>query len=143
MADNWNFNERLLVSWKWLLLKMIICRSLETEIKNNQYFCIRDYSVYSTNNFLSPIFSPYIYKVWSMLHHGSVGRVQSKECYFMFTYTSAFFIVFIIFISFFGEASNFHNRILISQKSELVIRSCQWNFMYNLFSYSFSSRGNV
>ena len=41
--------------------------------------------------FLSPIFPP-IFKVWSMLHHGSVGQVQSKECYFKFTYT--FFRVF-------------------------------------------------
>ena len=28
-----------------------------------------------------------ISKVWSMLHHRSVGQVQIKECYFIFTYT--------------------------------------------------------
>ena len=36
-----------------------------------------------------------ISKVSSMLHHGSVGQVHSKECYFMFTYTFwHFFVVF-------------------------------------------------
>ena len=28
-----------------------------------------------------------ISKVWSMLHQGSLGQVQHKECYFIFTYT--------------------------------------------------------
>ena len=73
--------------------------------------------------------------VWSMLHHRSVGQVQSKECCFMFRYTFlSFFVgfhqklyVFIIFISFFYEVSNFHNRILTKQKPELLIRNCQWN----------------
>ena len=50
-----------------------------------------------------------ISKVWSMLHHGLVGRVQNKQSYCMFTYTfAAIFCVlfhqkiciFIIFISF-------------------------------------------
>ena len=67
-----------------------------------------------------------ISQVSSMLHHGSVGQVQSKECYFIITYTFlAFFCcftskicVFIIFISFFDEVSNFGNRILNSQKPE-------------------------
>ena len=36
-----------------------------------------------------------ISKDWSMLHHGSVGRVQSKGGYFMFTY--AFFGIFWFF----------------------------------------------
>ena len=36
-----------------------------------------------------------ISKDWSMLHHGSVGRVQSKEGYFMFTW--AFFGIFLFF----------------------------------------------
>ena len=36
-----------------------------------------------------------ISKVWGMLHHGSVGRVQSEECYFMFPCTFlAFFCCF-------------------------------------------------
>ena len=61
-----------------------------------------------------PIISycPYVLriaKVWSMLPLGSVDRVQSKECYFMFTYAFLkFFVVvfhpnicvFCIFISF-------------------------------------------
>ena len=38
---------------------------------------------------------PRISKVSSMLHHESVGRVRSKECYFIFTYTLlAFFCCF-------------------------------------------------
>ena len=48
-----------------------------------------------------------------MLHHGSVGRVQSQECYFMFSSIDVFFVnfhkkklVFIVFISFFNEVSN-------------------------------------
>ena len=36
-----------------------------------------------------------IFKVWSMLHHGSVGRVQCKECCYVFTFTLlAFFVVY-------------------------------------------------
>ena len=50
-----------------------------------------------------------ISKVWGILHHGSVGRVQSKECYFMFSSTFLAFLllffikelVFKIFITFF------------------------------------------
>ena len=50
-----------------------------------------------------------ISKVWSMLHHGLVGRVQNKQSYCMFTYTFAAIFsvlfhqkicVFIIFVSF-------------------------------------------
>ena len=36
-----------------------------------------------------------IFKVWSMLHHESLGRIQSKDCYFMVTYT--FLVFFVIF----------------------------------------------
>ena len=35
----------------------------------------------------------------------------------------------IIFISCFDEVSNFPNRILTSQKAQLVIKNCQWNCM--------------
>ena len=49
-----------------------------------------------------------------------MGRVySSKECYFIFTLTCFFhqkICAFIIFISFFDEASNFRNRILTNQK---------------------------
>ena len=37
--------------------------------------------------------------------------------------------VFIIFISFFDEMSNFHNRVLTSQKQESAIINCQWSCM--------------
>ena len=81
-------------------------------------------------------------KVWSMLHHGSVGRVQIKNatlsvlssdiCYAFFSYFFSFhheICVFIIFISFFDEVANFQNRILTSQKQKLVIRIFQSNFV--------------
>ena len=37
-------------------------------------------------------------KVWSMWHPASVGRVQNKECYFMFPYN---FLGFLLLLSFF------------------------------------------
>ena len=42
-----------------------------------------------------------------MQHHSSVWRVQSKEYYFMFTYTFVHFLIKEIFISFFDEALSF------------------------------------
>ena len=75
-------------------------------------------------------------EVWSMLHHGSVGRIQSKQCnsLFAFPFFGIAFVVFhqeicafIIFTSFFDEVSNFRYRILTNQKLELVIRNCQRN----------------
>ena len=66
------------------------------------------------------------------------GRVPSKECYSIFTYIFwHFFVVFhqkncifVIFISFFDEKSNFRNRILTNQRHELVIRNSQWKGMF-------------
>ena len=53
-------------------------------------------------------------KVWSMLHLGSVGQVQSKESCFMFT--DMFLVKKVVFLSFsflfLIEVSNFYNRIL-------------------------------
>ena len=85
------------------------------------------------------------FKVWSILHQGPVERVQNKECYFMSSYAflAFFFVVvvvvvvvlhfkscvFIIFISFFDEVSNFRYVILTNQKQDSVIRNCQRNFM--------------
>ena len=73
-----------------------------------------------------------ISKIWSILHHGSVGQFQSKECYYMLTYTfwHLFLVfqqnlcVFIIFISFYDEVSNLRNRILTNEKPELMRRNC-------------------
>ena len=58
-----------------------------------------------------------------------------KNCYLMLSCAFlAFFVVFhykicvfIIFISFFDEVSNFRNRILTNQKRELAVSNCQWN----------------
>ena len=78
-------------------------------------------------NFSSPMF-PQISKVWSMLYHRSVRRVQSKQCSSLFTDT--FFGIFLFlfikklvyhFTFFFWQVSNFRNRILTNQKPELVI----------------------
>ena len=85
----------------------------------------------------------HISKVSSMLyHHGSVGQVHSKECYFIFTCT--FLTFFCCFSSknlcsyqfhfFFDEVSNFGSRILTNQKPEQVIKNCQWNCMLLLTS---------
>ena len=50
-----------------------------------------------TENFLSPIFTPYLVsKFWVCYIHGSEEQVQSKECYYMFTDT--FFLLLLIFI---------------------------------------------
>ena len=37
-------------------------------------------------------------KVWSMLHHGLVGRVQSKKFHFKFTYTFLAFVVVVVVV---------------------------------------------
>ena len=74
-------------------------------------------------------------KVWSMLHHGSVGRVQIKNATLsvlssdIFYAFCSYFLVFIMNISFFDEVANFQNRILTSQKQKLVIRIFQSNFV--------------
>ena len=47
-------------------------------------------------------------KVWSMIHHGSVGWSQNKECYFLLSYT------FLTFFCLFA----FHNKI------------CFYNFLF-------------
>ena len=75
-------------------------------------------------------------KVWSILQHGSVDRVQNKEysILYAFFYFFKFFdvfhykiCVFIISTSFFDRISNFRNRILTNQKQVLLVRNCQWN----------------
>ena len=71
---------------------------------------------------------------------GQWGELRKKNATLWFTYTFLEFLfvavvfhqnfsVSTIFISFFDKASNLHNRILTNQKSELVIRNCQWNCM--------------
>ena len=84
-----------------------------------------------------PMYLLCLSKVWSILHHELVERVQKKECYFMLPCVFLAFLVifhhkicvFIIFISFFDEASNFCHRISTNKKQELVIYNSQWNYM--------------
>ena len=67
---------------------------------------------------------------------GQLGRFRVKKCCFLFLYVfwhffAVFhqnFFVFIIFISFLDEVSNFCNRTLTNQKLELVI-IFQWTCM--------------
>ena len=64
-----------------------------------------------------------ISKVLSVLHHRSVGQVQSKKMLlYVYLYFCGVFLlsfikkfVFIIFISFSDEVPNFRNKILINQ----------------------------
>ena len=79
-----------------------------------------------------------------MLHHGSVERVENENttlCFhliFFWHFVNVFhqkICVFIIFISFFDEASNFRNRIMTNQKLGLVVQNCQGNFIYNTTTY--------
>ena len=94
----------------------------------------------STDNFLLLNFLRAC-KVWSLLHHGSLEQVQSRECYIMFKYTSLGFFccfsskkcVFIIFISFFDKLSNFCNRILANQKPKSLKKNCLWSCMLMIF----------
>ena len=67
-------------------------------------------------------------KVWSMLHHGSVGWVSNKECYYMFTYTflvflSLFFIikfVLLLFLFLFLIKSQISTTIRINQSETWI-----------------------
>ena len=70
-----------------------------------------------------PIYFFRLSKLWSISHHGSVGRGH-KKCYLMLF---LFFIIKFVFLSFFffDEVSNFRNRILTNQKRELVVSNCQ------------------
>ena len=94
----------------------------------------------STDNFLSPMFSP-ISKVWSVVHHWSVGQVQSKECCFVFSYIYFWhfylfiylFILFFIFhqiICVFIIFIYFADEVLVFSEPEMLIRNCQWNCMF-------------
>ena len=56
-----------------------------------------------------------ISKIWSMLHHGPVGQFQSKECYYMLTYT--FLAYFSCFSAKFMYFYHFHIFLWWSIKS--------------------------
>ena len=44
------------------------------------------------------LYSNRLFKVWSMLHHKSVGWVQNKGCSFIFKYAFFFVFLFLFFI---------------------------------------------
>ena len=76
------------------------------------------------------------YEVRSIFHQWSVARIQSKECYFMITYTFLTFFVVLhqknMFLSF--SFFFFSYCVLKSMKSLTIltrydtIKSCRWNF---------------
>ena len=82
----------------------------------------------------TPIYFLRLSKVWSISHHGSVGRGH-KKCYLLlflffiikFVFLSFSFLSFFLSFFFFDEVSNFRNRILTNQKRELVVSNCQLN----------------
>ena len=91
----------------------------------------------------TPIYFLRLSKVWSISHHGSVGRGH-KKCnlilflffiikfvFLSFSFLSFFFLFFLFF--FLDEVSNFRNRILTNQKRELVVSNCQLNCIPSCF----------
>ena len=76
--------------------------------------------------------------VWSILHQGLVERVHKKVINAIIYFFCLVFVdfrykicVFIIFISFFDEVSNFCNSIYTNKKRESMVSNCQWNCMLN------------
>ena len=86
--------------------------------------------VSSTDNFLSPIFSPYLSSKMMLLY---VNILFFGMFLFVFYQKSYVFIIFIFFL-----VPNFCNRVLINQKMELVIRNCQcdkWPKLYDKWPF--------
>ena len=93
---------------------------------------------------------PVIFSVsLNILHHGSVRQFQ-KKCYSMllcnffgiFLLLFLFFVVKFVLLPFsflFYKVSNFCNKILTSQKCELVVSNCQWNYMQPTTPHKISS----
>ena len=51
--------------------------------------------------------------------------------------------VFLVFISFFDEISNFCSRISPNQRHEQVIQSCQWNCMLIFSAFTFQRTSSI
>ena len=118
-------------SRKFWFVKILICK----KVFHNKLL-----SVFHWQFLITFIFSVSL-KFRACYITGQRRQVQSKECYFMHTYTFVEFFCFsskkIWFLSFSFlfliiklQVSNFRNRISTNQKSELVIRNCQWNCMF-------------
>ena len=80
-------------------------------------------------------------KVWSMLHHGLVNRIQNKECYVMFSYTFLTFFVYLFvcfsswnlcfyhFHFFFGWSIKFPQQNI--NHSEIGVGAeCHWQSLF-------------
>ena len=80
---------------------------------------------------MTPIYFLRLSKVWSILHHGSVGwlhkRMLLNALLYFFGVFLLFFIIKFVFLScFYHAVPNFRNRILTNQNRELVVSNCQW-----------------
>ena len=95
------------------------------------YFHVYIFGCLRLTKWLQYIFSVFL-KFGAYYIRGQWGEFI-KQCYLMHLCTFVFhhkICVFIIFISFFDEVSNFRNRILTKQKRELIVSNCQWNCMF-------------
>ena len=85
-----------------------------------------------------------------MLHYGSVGRVQSKESYFLFkfSYVTYFVVfhkkncVFIFSLPFFDKVSNCRNRFSVRNRNwykEIVSETVCMELFFEIFFYIFKT----
>ena len=86
-----------------------------------------------------------ITKVWSMLHHGSVGWVQGKECsFFVHIYFFGIFLLFlyqkscavIIFITFFLLLTKFLQQNINQSETEIGNKKLAVELHVNILSHS-------
>ena len=88
----------------------------------------------SIDNFLLPNFLPLSLKLGACHVTGQWDKFKVKKATLcepvFFVFFSSKNYVFIIFIYFLDEVSNFRKRTLTNQKPELVIRNCSWNCIY-------------
>ena len=72
--------------------------------------------------------------IFSRSRVSGASSQKSYKCYYiLFCHVFVDFrykiCVFIIFISFFNEVSNFRNSVYTNKKRELMVSNCQWNCM--------------
>ena len=85
-------------------------------IRDRIWLWFRD-RVCSTENFLSPMFSPYLQSLEQVTSQVSGGDLRVK------------YIALGLHIHFFWWSTKIPHRMLTNQKPKLVIRNCQWNCM--------------
>ena len=81
---------------------------------------------------MTPIYFLRLSNVWSVLHHGAVGRVHKKMLLYAFIYIFGIFLFFNIKFVFLTFSFLFLMKYQISAtkyKRELVVSKFQWNYM--------------